>query len=214
MLSFVIVGFVWKLILARSGALRQIMIGLVGLGSWFRPWLGKQSTALTTLALISVWQFVGIPMMLIYAALLAIPDEVLEAARMRRHHRHIAVLQDQAAADPADDRHHLDPDLRRQFQRVRPDLCRRRARSPARTISTDILGTFLYRTLLRQPAAARRPVSWAPPSLAMMFLIILIGVLHLSVRRSAPPAPIISLRRDEQAPARSYAARTSPPTRS
>ncbi len=32
------------------------------------------------MALISVWQFVGIPMMLIYAALLTIPDEVLEAA--------------------------------------------------------------------------------------------------------------------------------------
>jgi raffinose/stachyose/melibiose transport system permease protein len=27
-----------------------------------------------------VWQFVGIPMMLIYAALLSIPDEVIEAA--------------------------------------------------------------------------------------------------------------------------------------
>jgi raffinose/stachyose/melibiose transport system permease protein len=32
------------------------------------------------LSLISVWQFIGIPMMLIYAALLSIPDEILEAA--------------------------------------------------------------------------------------------------------------------------------------
>jgi hypothetical protein len=31
-------------------------------------------------SLISVWQYVGIPMMLIYAALLNIPDEVIEAA--------------------------------------------------------------------------------------------------------------------------------------
>ena len=37
---------------------------------------------MTTLALISVWQFVGIPMMLIYAALLSIPEEVIEAAEM------------------------------------------------------------------------------------------------------------------------------------
>ena len=43
-------------------------------------WLGKEEYALTTLGLISVWQFVGIPMMLIYAALLSIPDEVIEAA--------------------------------------------------------------------------------------------------------------------------------------
>src|SRR5206468_8817776 len=44
------------------------------------PLLGKEEYALTTLGLISVWQFVGIPMMLIYAALLSIPDEVIEAA--------------------------------------------------------------------------------------------------------------------------------------
>ena len=37
-------------------------------------------------------------MMLIYAALLTIPDEVIEAAELRRHHRHGAVLEDQAAA--------------------------------------------------------------------------------------------------------------------
>src|SRR4029079_19265686 len=44
--------------------------------------VGQESTALITLALISVWQFVGIPMMLIYAALLSIPDEVIEAAEI------------------------------------------------------------------------------------------------------------------------------------
>ena len=45
-----------------------------------RPWLGLEESALVTLSLISVWQFVGIPMMLIYAALIAIPDEIIEAA--------------------------------------------------------------------------------------------------------------------------------------
>ena len=44
------------------------------------PWLGNEHYALFALGLISVWQFVGIPMMLIYAALLSIPDEVIEAA--------------------------------------------------------------------------------------------------------------------------------------
>ena len=46
----------------------------------FGPWLGQESTALLTVSLISVWQFVGIPMMLIYAALLNIPDDLLDAA--------------------------------------------------------------------------------------------------------------------------------------
>jgi raffinose/stachyose/melibiose transport system permease protein len=81
-LSFVIVGFVWKLILSPIWGIAPGMLDMVGLKSLFAPWLGKEEYALTTLALISVWQFVGIPMMLIYAALLSIPDEVIEAAEM------------------------------------------------------------------------------------------------------------------------------------
>ena len=81
-LSFVIVGFVWKLILSPIWGIAPGMLDAVGLKSLFAPWLGKEEYALTTLALISVWQFVGIPMMLIYAAMLSIPDEVIEAAEM------------------------------------------------------------------------------------------------------------------------------------
>jgi raffinose/stachyose/melibiose transport system permease protein len=79
-LSFVIVGFVWKLILSPIWGVAPGILGAIGLKSLFQPWLGKEEYALTALSLISVWQFVGIPMMLIYAALLSIPDEVLEAA--------------------------------------------------------------------------------------------------------------------------------------
>lgn len=80
LLSFVIVGFVWKLILSPTWGVTQGMLKSVGLGWLYQPWLGKEDYALTTLALISNWQFIGIPMMLIYAALLSIPDEVIEAA--------------------------------------------------------------------------------------------------------------------------------------
>ncbi len=78
-LSFVIVGFAWKLILSPIWGIAPGMLDALGLRSLFAPWLGREETALTTLALISVWQFVGIPMMLIYAALLSIPEEILEA---------------------------------------------------------------------------------------------------------------------------------------
>ena len=81
-LSFVIVGFAWKLILSPIWGIAPGMLDAVGLKSLFAPWLGKEQYALTTLALISVWQFVGIPMMLIYAALLSIPEEVLEAGEV------------------------------------------------------------------------------------------------------------------------------------
>lgn len=82
MLSVVIVGFAWSLILSPLWGVAEGALKSVGLGSLFHPWLGLPSTALITLALISVWQFVGIPLMLIYAALLNIPDELVDAARV------------------------------------------------------------------------------------------------------------------------------------
>jgi len=80
LLSFVIVGFIWKLILSPIWGIAPGLMDLVGMKSLFEPWLGKPGSALIAVSLISVWQYVGIPMMLIYAALLNIPDEVLEAA--------------------------------------------------------------------------------------------------------------------------------------
>ncbi len=82
MLSVVIVGFAWSLILSPLWGVAHGALNLVGLGFLFRPWLGLPSTALVTLALISVWQFIGIPMMLIYASLLNIPEELTDAARV------------------------------------------------------------------------------------------------------------------------------------
>jgi raffinose/stachyose/melibiose transport system permease protein len=80
MLSVVIIGFTWQLILSPLWGIAKMLLGYVGLGFLFGPWLGEESTALLTISLISVWQFVGIPMILIYTALLAIPDELIDAA--------------------------------------------------------------------------------------------------------------------------------------
>jgi len=82
MLSVVIIGFIWQLILSPIWGIAQSLMAFVGLGQYFQPWLGLESSALLTLSFISVWQFVGIPMMLFYAALLGIPDEMIEAAHI------------------------------------------------------------------------------------------------------------------------------------
>ncbi|HZP18748.1 MAG TPA: sugar ABC transporter permease [Bauldia sp.] len=80
MLSVVIIGFIWQLILSPLWGVARGFLASLGAGSWFAPWLGLEGTALVTVSLISVWQFVGIPMMLIYAALLNIPDDLVDAA--------------------------------------------------------------------------------------------------------------------------------------
>jgi raffinose/stachyose/melibiose transport system permease protein len=69
-LSVVIVGFLWRLII-------NPLWGLVEF-----PLLGDERTALPAIALMSVWEYVGIPMVFLYTALLAIPDTLLEAARI------------------------------------------------------------------------------------------------------------------------------------
>ena len=69
-LSVVIVGFIW----------RQILSPLWGVIE--TPLLGEANTVLPTLSLISVWQFVGIPMIFFYAVLVAIPSELIEAANV------------------------------------------------------------------------------------------------------------------------------------
>jgi raffinose/stachyose/melibiose transport system permease protein len=69
-LSVVIVGFIWQLILSP-------LWGIVD-----TPLLGRSGTALVTLSLMSVWQYIGIPMILFYAVIISIPEDLVEAARV------------------------------------------------------------------------------------------------------------------------------------
>jgi raffinose/stachyose/melibiose transport system permease protein len=82
LLSVVIIGFAWQLILSPLWGVSEKLMTFVGRGDHFAPWLGQEESVLPTIALISVWQFVGVPLMLIYAALIAIPEEVVEAAQV------------------------------------------------------------------------------------------------------------------------------------
>lgn len=79
-LSLAIAGFVWRLVLSPLWGIAYDILQALGLGAHAQPWLGLESTALVTLALISAWQFLGIPMMLYYATLISIPNDLFEAA--------------------------------------------------------------------------------------------------------------------------------------
>ena len=174
MLSFVIVGFTWKLILSPLWSVARALLGSVGLRGWFHPWLGQESTALTTLTLIPAWQHVGNPMMLIYAAMLAIPHELIEAAEL------------DGTAGFA------------QFRRIKLPLIwatigicsiltfvgHFNAFDLVYTVSganagpnfaTEILGTFLFRTFFGNQLQLGNPNMGAAIA-TMMFLIILAGI--------------------------------------
>lgn len=80
MLSYVLVGFVWQMLLSPLWG--KVLWQQLGIWEYYKPFLGLEGYALPTLSLISVWQFVGVPMMLFLAALISIPDELIEAARV------------------------------------------------------------------------------------------------------------------------------------
>ncbi len=69
-LSVVIVGFIWRLIISPLWGIVQY------------PLLGEKTTALPTITLMSVWQYLGIPLVFLYSALLSIPSNIIESARV------------------------------------------------------------------------------------------------------------------------------------
>jgi raffinose/stachyose/melibiose transport system permease protein len=175
MLSVVIIGFIWQLILSPLWGIARGFLATFGLASLFHPWLGQESTALVTVSLISVWQFVGIPMILIYAALINIPDDLIDAATV-----------DGAPA------FHI-------FWRIRLPMIMptlgvvsiltfvgnfnafdliyaMKGAQAGPNYATDILGTFFYRTFFGYQLQAGNPTMGAAVA-TMMLLIILVGVL-------------------------------------
>jgi raffinose/stachyose/melibiose transport system permease protein len=174
-LSVVIIGFIWNLILNPLWGVSKTLLDFVRLGFLFQPWLGMSNSALPTISLISIWQFIGIPMILFYAALIAIPDELMEAATV-----------DGATA--------WQVFWRIKFPLILPSvgivsiltfvgnfnafdlIYAMKGANAGPDFSTDIMGTFFYRTFFGQQLQLG-DVSMGSTVAAMMFLIILTGVL-------------------------------------
>lgn len=77
-IAVMVTGYLFRLLLnPQFGgyALRDM-----GLAFLAKPWLGSKSTALNTVSLVSVWQWVGIPTMMFVAGLQGISEDLLEAA--------------------------------------------------------------------------------------------------------------------------------------
>ena len=81
-LSTVIVGFLWNLLLNPQWGMVNRFFEMVGLGFLSRPWLGDPKLALPTILVVSAWRGLGFPILVYLAALLAIPAEYVEAARI------------------------------------------------------------------------------------------------------------------------------------
>jgi raffinose/stachyose/melibiose transport system permease protein len=175
LLSVVIIGFIWQLILNPLWGIAQSALQLAGLGFLFKPWLGDPDSALITLSLISVWQYVGIPMLLFYAALIAIPDDLTEAARVDgatgwgifwriKFPLLLPTIGIVSVLTFVGNFNAFDLIYTMKGALAGPDF------------ATDIMGTLFYRTFFGFQLQLGNPSMGATVA-AMMFLIILSGVL-------------------------------------
>ncbi len=80
LLSTVVIGQLWLKIYNPDYGLLNVGLNAVGLGSWTTAWLGDRGTALVAAFIPTLWQFTGYHMLLLYAGIQGVPNEIKEAA--------------------------------------------------------------------------------------------------------------------------------------
>lgn len=78
-ISEVIVGVGWSLLLRTGGAVDAVLKGM-GLDFLIRDWLADPSIAIWTLMVIITWKYLGFAVIIMLAGLQGIPEELFEAA--------------------------------------------------------------------------------------------------------------------------------------
>ncbi len=82
LLSVIVVGFLFSLILNPTNGALNSFLNIVGLSEWAHPWLGDPKTALYTVILVNSWYGIGFAILIFLAGLQAIPEDIYEAARI------------------------------------------------------------------------------------------------------------------------------------
>jgi ABC-type sugar transport system permease subunit len=78
--SFVVTGVVWRLVLDPNVGILNRVLDSVGLSSWSHSWLGEASTALPAVIVVALWQSLGLNMLIFFAGLQGIDPTLYEAA--------------------------------------------------------------------------------------------------------------------------------------
>lgn len=79
-LSLIVTGFIWDLMLDPQIGLANPLLKGIGLGRFQHAWLGEPAITLIVVILVQSWQWMGLPMVVYLAGLQSIPRELIEAA--------------------------------------------------------------------------------------------------------------------------------------
>jgi len=80
LMSYPVVGVIWLWVYNYDWGMANLLLRAVGLGAYAQAWLASPATALPALILVTTWMFAGFNMVVLLAAIHAIPAEYVEAA--------------------------------------------------------------------------------------------------------------------------------------
>jgi len=79
-ISMVLVGFIWTMMLNPQWGLINEVLKFIGLDSLTHAWLGEESTAITTVVMVNVWRNIGFYVLVFVAAIIGISKDLFDAA--------------------------------------------------------------------------------------------------------------------------------------
>ncbi|WP_273851247.1 carbohydrate ABC transporter permease [Guptibacillus spartinae] len=82
LLSVIVVGFLWKLILNPNYGALNVILEKLGLEQLQKAWLGDPDTALISIILVNCWYGIGFGVLIFLAGLQSIPKELFEAGKL------------------------------------------------------------------------------------------------------------------------------------
>lgn len=81
-ISPLIIGYIWLIVLRRDGGALHDIMNAFGLGAYFKQWLSSPKEAMRVVILINVWQKTGSVMIIYLAGMQSIPQELYEVAHI------------------------------------------------------------------------------------------------------------------------------------
>lgn len=81
-LSSTAIALMWKFILSPNNGLLNTVLLKCGLEKFTHIWLGEVGTVMPTIALVGAWQGLGYVMILMLAAIVNVPDSLIESSRI------------------------------------------------------------------------------------------------------------------------------------
>lgn len=81
-MNVAVICLMWKMVLQPDWGILDTVLKAVGLDDIIKTWLIDSSTAIWCIAGVTIWQYIGYNMLLLYAGLRSIPHIYFEAARI------------------------------------------------------------------------------------------------------------------------------------